>query len=105
MDRRRLPCTGSLRRMSSRLVHEEAAISPPAHAVSSFARNAIGPTRSLTDAQGTFWQVCEVEFALDRRTGRSLVFESEGSVRRVRNYPATWHDLPDDELARLVEST
>jgi hypothetical protein len=73
--------------------------------VSSFARNTIGPTRSVVDAEGTFWQVCEVEFALDRRTGRSLVFESEGSVRRVRHYPDTWHELPDEELARLVDAT
>jgi hypothetical protein len=73
--------------------------------VSSFARNAIGPIRSVVDSAGTFWQVCEVEYALDRRTGRSLVFESDGSVRRVRNYPETWSDLPDHELAQLVEST
>ena len=73
--------------------------------MSSFARNAIGPIRSVVDAAGTFWQVCEVEYALDRRTGRSLVFESDGSVRRVRQYPETWHDLSDDELARLVDST
>jgi hypothetical protein len=73
--------------------------------VSSFARNAIGPLRSVVDADGTFWQVCEVEYALDRRTGRSLVFESDVSVRRVRNYPDTWHELPDEALARLVEST
>jgi hypothetical protein len=73
--------------------------------VSSFARNAVGPTRSLVDADGTFWQVCEVEFALDRRAGRSLVFESDVSVRRVRNYPERWHALPDEELARLVDST
>jgi len=73
--------------------------------VSSFARNAIGPTRSVVDAEGTFWQVCEVEFALDRRAGRSLVFESEGSVRRVRHYPETWYDLPDQELALLVDAT
>ena len=72
--------------------------------MSSFARNALGPIRSVVDAAGTFWQVCEVEFALDRRTGRSLVFESDESVRRVRNYPEAWHDLPDEELVRLVES-
>jgi len=74
-------------------------------AVSSFARSAIGPTRSVVDAQGIFWQVCEVEFGLDRRVGRSLVFESDVSVRRVRNYPITWHELSDEELARLVDST
>ena len=73
--------------------------------MSSFARNAIGPIRSVVDAAGTFWQVCEVEYALDRRTGRSLVFESDGSVRRVRQYPERWFDLPDEALARLVEST
>jgi hypothetical protein len=71
--------------------------------VSSFARNAIGPIRSVLDEAGTFWQVCEVEYALDRRSGRSLVFESEGSVRRVRNYPEEWGELTDEALARLVE--
>lgn len=80
-------------------------ISPLAAAVSSFARNALGPIRSVVDAAGTFWQVCEVDYALDRRTGRSLVFESDGLVRRVRHYPDGWFDLPDAELARLVEST
>jgi hypothetical protein len=77
----------------------------PVAAVSTFARNALGPTRNVIDADGTFWQVCEVEYALDRRTGRSLVFESDTSVRRVRRYPDTWFDLPDAELVRLVEST
>jgi hypothetical protein len=72
--------------------------------VSSFARSAIGPTRSVLDAEGTFWQVCEVAYALDRRSGRSLVFESDGAVRRVRNYPDMWDELSDDELARLVDS-
>jgi hypothetical protein len=91
--------------MPSRRALSTPPISHPAAAVSSFARNAIGPIRSVVDATGTFWQVCEVEYALDRRTGRSLVFESDGSVRRVRQYPEEWHELPDDELARLVEST
>jgi hypothetical protein len=72
--------------------------------VSSFARNAIGPTRSVLDAEGTFWLVCEVPYELDRRSGRSLVFESDGAVRRVRNYPESWNELSDAELARLVDS-
>jgi len=59
----------------------------------------------VVDAEGTFWQVCEVEYALDRRTGRSLVFESDVSVRRVRNYPESWSDLPDEDLALLVDAT
>jgi hypothetical protein len=57
------------------------------------------------DSAGTFWQVCEVAYEFDRRSGRSLVFESDGSVRRVRNYPETWNALSDPELALLVEST
>ena len=73
--------------------------------MSSFTRNAIGPIRSVVDAEGNFWQVCEVEYALDRRRGRSLVFESDMSVRRVRNYPESWYDLPDADLAVLVDAT
>lgn len=73
-------------------------------AVSSFARNAIGPIRSLVDAKGTFWQVCEVAYAFDRRSGRSLLFESDTTVRRVRRYPDSWHELSDAELVLLVDS-
>jgi hypothetical protein len=35
---------------------------------------------------------------LDRRSSPSLVFESEGTVRRVRNYPADWRALSDEAL-------
>ena len=58
----------------------------------------------MLDTAGTFWTVCEVEYAFDRRTGRSLVFESDGVVRRVRSYPENWYELSDRELARLVDS-
>jgi len=37
----------------------------------------------------------------DRRRGRSLIFWSEGAVRRVRSYPADWHELSDRDLALL----
>ena len=96
---------GSLRRPPSWRAITRRRSHLPVAAVSTFARNALGPTRSVIDADGTFWQVCEVEYALDRRRGRSLVFESDASVRRVRHYPDTWFDLPDAELVRLVEST
>ena len=39
--------------------------------------------------------------AFDRRSGMSLVFSSEGAMRRVRNYPADWMDLSDEELIAL----
>lgn len=39
--------------------------------------------------------------ALDRRAGRSLIFESDEIVRRVREYPADWFDLAEEALYRL----
>ena len=30
-----------------------------------------------------------------------LVFESDGCIRRVRNFPANWRDLPPSELYEL----
>jgi hypothetical protein len=38
---------------------------------------------------------------LDRRSSPSLVFESEGTVRRVRSYPADWRTLNDETLFAL----
>lgn len=31
----------------------------------------------------------------------SLVFECDAAVRRVREFPPNWHELPDDELLDL----
>ena len=39
--------------------------------------------------------------ALDRRSTPSLVFESEGTVRRIRKYPADWRTLDDAALFAL----
>ena len=51
---------------------------------------------------GAQWRVREAEFPVqDRRTGRSLIFETDEIIRRVRDYPASWFNLPDDELYRL----
>jgi len=58
--------------------------------------------RVFVDLDGTRWQVKEMPFSnYDRRRGRSLIFWSEGAVRRVRDYPANWHELSDDDLALL----
>jgi hypothetical protein len=60
------------------------------------------PGRSFMDAEGTHWRVYEQPFAdYDRRTGMSLIFASEAAVRRVRDYPADWMDLSDQELMAL----
>jgi len=48
------------------------------------------------------WLVYELSApALDRRSTPSLVFESEGTVRRIRNYPADWRTLDDESLFAL----
>lgn len=73
------------------------------------ARSASGPSaaaarieRSFTDADGARWRVYEQPFAeYDRRSGMSLIFASDGAVRRVRNYPVEWADIPVAELIRL----
>ena len=31
----------------------------------------------------------------------SLIFASDAAVRRVRDYPPDWFDLPDNELLAL----
>ena len=50
----------------------------------------------------TRWLVYELPpHQFDRRTTPSLVFESDYVVRRIRDYPADWRDLGDDELFAL----
>ena len=48
------------------------------------------------------WYVYELPaLAFDRRSTPSLVFESEGSMRRVRDYPSNWRSLTDEILYAL----
>ena len=52
--------------------------------------------------EGLPWLVYELPpMVFDRRNSPSLVFETDGTVRRVRNYPQSWRDLSDDELYAL----
>ena len=61
-----------------------------------------GVSRVFFAADGTRWQVSERKFAdYDRRRGASLIFASDFAVRRVRDYPADWHTLSDEELLAL----
>lgn len=39
----------------------------------------------------------------DRRGGTHLLFEADGVMRRVRTFPATWHELPDAQLYALTD--
>jgi hypothetical protein len=62
--------------------------------------------RVFEEADGTRWQVREMPFSsYDRRHGLSLIFWSEGAVRRVRDYPSNWYELSDHDLALLSWKT
>ena len=54
------------------------------------------------DSAGIVWRVYERPFpTLDRRSGQSLVFESDGTIRRVRQYPPEWRGMSPEELEAL----
>lgn len=56
----------------------------------------------FVDSDGVSWRVHEQAFSeYDRRKGRSLIFSSDGAVRRVRDYPREWMTLTDAELSEL----
>lgn len=58
--------------------------------------------RVFVDAEGVRWRVYEQPFSeYDRRSGQSLIFASDAAIRRVRNYPPTWAEISDAELALL----
>ena len=65
-------------------------------------RTTEGPSRVFFAADGTRWHVSERPYAdYDRRRGPSLIFASDFAVRRVRDFPADWHTLSDEELLAL----
>jgi hypothetical protein len=59
-----------------------------------------GRVRRITIG-ATVWNVFEHIPEYDRRASATLVFASEGAMRRVRNFPQQWWDLPDDELLAI----
>lgn len=77
-------------------------MSGPIERVTSLTDSTPSHARTLHDSEGAQWRVFEQAFAdYDRRSGLSLIFSSDAAVRRVRDYPANWFDLPDDELLTL----
>ena len=60
-----------------------------------------GKVRRIS-ADGLRWVVQEVPApAFDRRGGVHLMFDGETIMRRVREFPANWHELSDEELYEL----
>jgi hypothetical protein len=57
--------------------------------------------RRFVDGDGVHWSVYEHQETYDRRSRRTLVFESEYIVRRVRDFPSHWRELSDEELVAL----
>ncbi|NUQ20503.1 MAG: hypothetical protein HOQ09_06030 [Gemmatimonadaceae bacterium] len=63
-------------------------------------RQIAGAARRVVAPDGTHWLVYELSGVYyDRR--RSLVFESETTMRRVRCFPDDWALLSNDELLAL----
>ena len=53
-------------------------------------------------AEGVVWLVYELSpTPSDRRSGPSLVFESDDAIRRVRTFPSDWRTLSDEALYAL----
>lgn len=65
--------------------------------------NAIGAANALIiTIDHEEWRIYELAPGVfDRRGSNTLIFESDGVMRRVRNYPADWRDLSDSELLSL----
>jgi hypothetical protein len=61
--------------------------------------------RHLIDSLGREWHVYERGSSVQSPVvGRpSLVFDTEGIVRRLWQYPAGWAELPDEALLGLME--
>ncbi|HEY2377340.1 MAG TPA: hypothetical protein VGH98_15290 [Gemmatimonadaceae bacterium] len=47
------------------------------------------------------WSVYEDARLEAPHFGPALVFQTAGSARRVRTYPANWRELPDEQLYAL----
>jgi hypothetical protein len=63
--------------------------------------------RHLVDSLGREWRVYERGNSADApRPGRnSLVFDADGIVRRLWQYPNGWADLSDDALLGLMDES
>ena len=55
----------------------------------------------MRDSEGQIWLVREFVQRQDGCIDRSLLFDNGMAVRRVRDFPAAWHQLPDQELVQL----
>ena len=59
------------------------------------------PGMRRVDGDDAHWTVREITDTFNVGGGRSLVFESDSVMRRVRTYPQSWFLLSDTELYAL----
>ncbi|MFL5612452.1 MAG: hypothetical protein ACJ796_02190 [Gemmatimonadaceae bacterium] len=66
----------------------------------SLLEEAIRSARQIV-VEDVVWLVYELALPFDRRSTPSLIFENEQVMRRIRNYPANWRTLSDEDLFAL----
>lgn len=59
------------------------------------------PMRVIRDEEGQSWTVREFVRRRDGLLDRSLLFDCGMAIRRVRDFPVAWHELPDAELLQV----
>ena len=59
------------------------------------------PMRVIRDDEGQSWTVREFVRRRDGMLDRSLLFDCGMAIRRVRDFPVGWHELPDAELLQV----
>ena len=66
-------------------------------------RSGVADRRVFNDSEGRGWVVRErdVGRTADGMPRRSLIFETDGVLRRVYDYPRDWRSLSDAMLERL----
>jgi hypothetical protein len=70
-----------------------------------WARAVVLAQRSAQDAQGASWIVRELDVPNGGRGTRSLVFETEGLIRRLWTFPEDWEALEDVALLALADGS
>jgi hypothetical protein len=58
-------------------------------------------SRRVFDPRGRLWEV--FEDSRESYAERSLIFQTHGLMRRIRDFPADWREMPDAELAALSD--
>lgn len=69
-----------------------------------FRRRYDRPMRAFVTPTGVYWKVFEADVSASpgAEPTRALIADSDGVVRRFREFPDDWHILSDPELERFI---